>query len=205
MKRKILIHTIIVCLMVLWSCETSNRNPDKSNKVVSVADLAIQSKLENVDPGGAVDSTWVQTLVALHNIDQRVCILAAESEAQVSEFVGGEVRGQGNRPGSVRIMNSCCPCNGACCGCVDYDFAASSDDVVGLTLTSESNADKPIKAKREPLADGKISAFKFEASQVPDGTYTMTIQRDTTNNASGIQFKIAFKGAKWSIRRGGHQ
>lgn len=205
MKTKILYQFVIFALLVMSSCGGGSSDGNRPVKVVSVADLAIQSKLERVDPGGPIDSAWVQTLVSLHNIDQQVCFLAAETESQESESkaeIIGEALAQGNQA-SVRIMNSCCPCNGVCCGCFDNDFAAATTDVSDLILTSDSRpTDTPITAEKTPLDDGKITAFRFVTANIAEGSYTMTIVRP---NQPAIQFQITFKDSKWSVKRGGPQ
>lgn len=174
----------IVLLLALVGCSGQNGGSSQESvtanpkKVVSVADLAVQSLISNA-PGNP-DSVWLGKLKEMRKLDQAI----REHANYTGDYFNEELASLTGRTqeeiekaqGNYVYMQSCCICGPRCCGCTRYMI--STQDISSLSLSDSANN----SFTATYTDDGPARIFIFTPAP-SDGDYTLTIHY-TVNGTS---------------------
>ncbi|HEU5292985.1 MAG TPA: hypothetical protein VFU05_20210 [Cyclobacteriaceae bacterium] len=196
MKKNLMLGIIAIGFMAM-SCQTSETENRLSNakvstdfKVMSISELGVQSLIEH-GPATANDPNWADDLKSLREFDSRL-------KSELFDWTTFAKSDTTKKKGPIKVLDSCCPCNGVCCGCVDYDFTGDfigPRDLEGLILTSKAGLS--IQATNEKI--NSLNIFRFNAAEIANGEYTMVMR----SNVGEVKFDLAIKDSKLTVKKEG--
>ncbi len=175
MKKLTFFFLLLGGMPLIWNCNqkpnadsneklSSNSKPCTKKSVISIADFAIQSMLQNANPKG-VDEKWLKGISALREMDRKLHIQLDTSCCQPLKYM---------------MVMSCCSC-GSGCTCKPCDTTAnksfmSSKQVLGISIISASTK-KTITLNSMDVGDLKM----FDVPRLANDKYTLEFQTSDPN------------------------
>src|SRR5258708_445149 len=166
MKKLTFFLLLLGSVPLIWNCNPkpssdSNSKPDSvlalnpQRKVISIADFALQSKLQNADPK-KLDANWLKEVYMLREMDLNM-------HSQLDQNCSSQ---------GYFLAMSCCSCGSGCCNACDttYSFVASAQVQRISVITSDEK-----KLAFKPVSVGSLQVFDPTA-KIPDGEYILEIE-----------------------------
>jgi len=191
MKKLTFFLLLLGGMLMVWNCNqkpSSNPSPNSEpllaikppQKVISIADLVLQSKLQSVDPK-KMDPTWLRDVYTLREMDHNM-----QSQLDQNQYSKEYVR-----------SSTCCPCGSGCCGsCDTIMMFMSNKHVHGISIVA--SPEKKISFKATKVGD--LNVFE-PTTKIPDGKYILEIE--TLLNPPKFSIPIEVLNKKMNLAKSG--